>query len=162
MFGTQKSAAQAYAKVSVETGVAAADPHELIVMLFDGAIAAVQKALHAMQQGDIQNKGLLISKAISIIDSGLHASLDRNAGGEIAENLASLYGYMSHRLLIANLRNDAAMLNEITTLLNDLRSAWCAIKPQMADARPAAKPAGMSQKSSFENFTSRPTGFVTA
>lgn len=161
MFGSQKNAAQAYAKVSVETGVAAASPHELIVMLFDGAIAALHKAQLAMSAGEIEQKGLLISKAISIIDNGLYASLDRKAGGEIADNLASLYGYMSHRLLVANLRNDAAILQEVVKLLGDLRSAWCEIKTAVPPRQDAA-PAPARKAAAFDAFTPRPTGFVTA
>jgi flagellar protein FliS len=159
MFGSQKSAAQAYAKISVETGVAAASPHELIVMLFDGAIAALHKAQHAMEQGDIQSKGQLISKAITIINGGLYAALDRKAGGEIAENLGALYDYMANRLLVANLRNDVSILQEVNKLLGDLRSAWCEIKPAPRADAPAD---GRRTSSAYETYSSRPLNLATA
>lgn len=127
MFGTMKSGASAYAKVGVETGVMAASPHKLIVMLFDGAVAAVGSALVHMQTGNIPEKGKAISKAIQIIENGLRASLDRKAGGQIGENLDALYEYMQHRLLLANLQNDPAILDEVQRLLNELRDAWNAI-----------------------------------
>ena len=127
MFGTMKSGASAYANVGVETGVMAASPHKLIVMLFDGAVAAVGSALVHMQAGSIPEKGKAISKAIQIIENGLRASLDRKAGGQIGENLDALYEYMQHRLLLANVQNDPAILEEVQRLLNELREAWNAI-----------------------------------
>lgn len=127
MFGTMKSGASAYAKVGVETGVLAASPHKLIVMLFDGAVTAVGSALVHMRAGNIAEKGKAISKAIQIIENGLRASLDRKAGGQIGENLDALYEYMQHRLLMANLNNEPAILEEVNRLLNELRDAWNAI-----------------------------------
>lgn len=129
MFGSRQSGAGAYATVGVETGVAAASPHKLIVMLFEGAMVAVSSALHHMKTGDIAAKGQAISKAISIIDNGLRASLDKKVGGEIALNLDALYEYMSNRLLIANLKNQPQTLEEIYQLLKGLKDAWDAIAP---------------------------------
>lgn len=127
MFGSPQSGANAYAKVGVETGVSAASPHKLIVMLFDGAMVAVSTALQHMRVGNIPGKGQSISKAILIIDSGLRASLDKKGGGEIAMNLDSLYEYMSNRLLVANLKNQPDLLEEVHRLLKELSEAWDAI-----------------------------------
>ncbi|WP_298746336.1 flagellar export chaperone FliS, partial [uncultured Brevundimonas sp.] len=103
MFGSMKSGANAYAKVGVETGVMAASPHKLIVMLYDGALTAVRNGLTHMKAGNIPEKGAAISKAIQIIENGLRPSLDREVGGQIAEGLDSLYEYMARRLLTPNL-----------------------------------------------------------
>ena len=111
----------------METGVVAASPHKLIVMLFDGAVVALNQALLGMRGNDIEAKGKSLSKAIMIIDSGLRASLDKKAGGEIAEGLDSLYEYMSARLLTANLKNDTSIVEEVRRLLTELRDAWNAI-----------------------------------
>lgn len=127
MFGSRQTGVHAYAKVGMETGVVAASPHKLIVMLFDGALVALGTALHSMRDGNIGEKGKSISKAIMIIDSGLRAALDKKAGGEIAEGLDALYEYMSGRLLTANLTNDTAILEEVQRLLSELRDAWNAI-----------------------------------
>lgn len=127
MYTPTRNAANAYAKVSLETGVMAASPHKLIVMLFDGAKLAVSNALRHMQAGEIEAKGKAISQAMAIIGDGLHASLDKKAGGDLAVNLAALYDYMSQRLLTANLKNDAAMLEEVDGLLEQLRLAWVEI-----------------------------------
>ncbi len=127
MFGTARSAANTYAAVGMETGVVAANPHKLIVMLFDGAKTAVTNAMQSMKSGETESKGRAISQAIAIIDSGLRASLDKAAGGEIAVSLDALYEYMSNRLLMANLNNEPAILEEVSSLLNQLREAWEAI-----------------------------------
>ena len=127
MFGSSKSGASAYANVSIETDVALASPHKLIVMLFDGALSAVTSAEVFMKAGNIPAKGKSISKAIMIIDSGLRASLDKKVGGAIAESLDALYEYMSNRLLIANLKNQPELLREVHGLLMELKTAWDAI-----------------------------------
>lgn len=128
MFGSTPSGASAYSKVGLETGVSSASPHQLIVMLFEGALVALSCAQQHMREGNIPAKGHAISKAISIIDSGLRTSLDKNVGGELAQNLDSLYEYMSQRLLLANLRNQPEILDEVYRLLKDLKGAWDAIK----------------------------------
>ena len=136
MYSAAHKAIDAYANVGVETGVAAADPHKLILMLFDGTLAAISKARLAMARGEIAAKGAAISKAIEIIDAGLKASLDVKAGGVLAERLAALYDYMLNRLLAANLRNDAALLDEVGRLVNELRGAWAQIGAAAIEASP--------------------------
>jgi flagellar protein FliS len=127
--------------VGLETGIASASPHKLIVMLYDGALVALLSAKTNIAANNIAAKGSAISKAITIIDNGLRASLDKEAGGEIASNLDALYDYMSRRLLHANLKNDVPAIDEVHGLLADLREAWVAIgeKTEQAGA-PAAAP----------------------
>jgi flagellar secretion chaperone FliS len=132
MFGSSSSGANAYAQVGVETGVAAASPHRLVVMLFEGAMVAVASGLQHMQSGDIPSKGKAISKAISIIENGLRASLDKKVGGEIALNLDALYEYMCNRLLTGNLKNEPALLEEVYQLLKGLKDAWEVMTPAPA------------------------------
>lgn len=150
MFGSPRSGANAYAKVGMETGVVAASPHKLIVMLFDGALLALATALQHINTGNIAGKGQSISKAITIIDSGLRASLNKDAGGEIAESLDSLYEYMSNRLMLANLNNAPEMIDEVQRLLKDLKYAWEAIDPSAAAAPPVAPTAAHPQTSPYD------------
>lgn len=133
MFASRNAAVKAYARVAVETDIAAADPHKLVLMLFEGARLAVTKAKLHMGQKAIAAKGEAVSQAISIIDQGLKASLDVRAGGELGLKLYSLYEYMCHRLLIANLNNQPEILDEVGDLLRELHEAWASI-----GARPAA------------------------
>jgi flagellar protein FliS len=138
MFSSVRKAVDVYAQVGVETGVAAADPHKLILMLFDGTHAAICAARLAISRNDIAAKAAAISKAIAIIDGGLKASLDIKAGGVLAERLAGLYDYMLNRLLAANLRNDTELLDEVNRLIDELRGAWAQIG-QRSGAAPASE-----------------------
>jgi flagellar protein FliS len=133
------TAIKAYAKVDIESGVSAADPHKLISMLYQGALQAIANAKNSIMRKDIPAKGAAISKAILIIDDGLKASLDKEVGGELAQNLAALYDYMTSRLLVANMKNDMAALDEVARLLTDLKGAWESIRPTAA--APATAPA---------------------
>lgn len=142
MFGTMQRGVNAYAKVGLETGVVAATPHKLVVMLFDGALVAVLSAHIHMKAGNIAEKSAAISKAMLIIGGGLRASLDKKAGGEIAESLDSLYDYMGKLLLEANLRNQPEKLEEVRQLLSDLRDAWNAI-----GTAPGAQPTALADAS---------------
>ena len=156
MFGSsQARGANAYAKVGIETGVIAASPHKLIVMLFDGAIVAISNAVHHLGSGEVASKGQAISKAIAIIENGLRASLDKKAGGEIADSLDSLYEYMTARLLQANLENSDAMLTEVQNLLRDLKTSWEAIAPDKEVVNEAPKV-------NIDPLAPRPANFVEA
>lgn len=143
MFGNMKRGVNAYHNVSLETGITSASPHKLIVMLYDGALVALLGAKTNIAAGNIAAKGSAISKAISIIDNGLRASLDKNAGGEIAANLDALYDYMSRRLLHANLKNDVTIIDEVHGLLADLRGAWLEIGDKVQQPQQAAAPTAM-------------------
>ena len=116
-----------YQRVGVETGVESANPHKLILMLFEGAQEALARAKMHMKHNEIAEKGEMISKAIMIIDHGLKASLDMNAGGEMAYRLQALYDYMTNRLLMANVQNNPEIINEVNNLLKELHEAWNAI-----------------------------------
>ena len=129
MFGSPRNPVSAYASVSLETSVAEANPHQLIVLLLEGAKLAILTAKGHMVQGNIAEKGSAISKAIDIISNGLKASLDHEAGGDIAVKLDALYDYMVQRLLWANIKNESAALDEVVQLLSEILSAWTQIAP---------------------------------
>ena len=124
MFATLNNPAAAYSAAGIETIADTADAHELILMLFDGALVSISLAAHHLKSENIAAKGENISKAIDIIENGLKVSLDYRSGGALAERLGALYEYMCNRLLHANLRNDKAALEEVSGLLRELKSAW--------------------------------------
>ncbi|APZ07077.1 MULTISPECIES: flagellar export chaperone FliS [Kosakonia] len=130
-----KSGIQAYAQVGVESAVMSASPHQLVVLLFDGALSAMKKAAILIEQGDIPGKGQALTKAINIINNGLRAGLDHEVGGDLTANLDSLYDYMTRRLLQANLHNDLAAIDEVTLLLSNIADAWKEIGPTHQNAR---------------------------
>jgi flagellar protein FliS len=129
-----KSSLAAYRSVAAHSGVAAADPHKLIVMLMDGALERIVSARGAMEHGQPDARNHLIHKAVEIVQE-LRASLNTDAGGEIAANLADLYDYASKQLVRANLGNRPELLDEVGDLLRQIRSAWIQI-PAQQGARP--------------------------
>lgn len=163
MFGSTKSGANQYATVGLETGVVAASPHKLIGMLYDGAMIAIQSAIPAMKAGDISVKGNAISKAIMIIDNGLRASLNKDIGGEIALNLDALYAYMSNRLMLANVKNQTEILEEVYGLLKDLKSAWDTIGDAGTPAtEPAVQPAAVPKVSAYDALAPQTSRLIKA
>lgn len=130
MFGNNFNPIAAYAQGGLEAKVHSATPHQLIILLFEGASSAITVAKLHMERGEVAQKGKLISQAIDIITNGLKASLNLEAGGKLAEQLAALYDYMARRLLSANLENNPAVLDEVSTLLAEIHSAWIEIAPQ--------------------------------
>lgn len=137
MFGTYNKSIAAYRDVGLTTSVDSADPHQLIMLLFEGAQVALGMALRAMDDNLIAEKGKSLSKAIDIIDNGLKASLDLDRGEDLAGRLYALYEYMAERLLHANLRNDRAAIEEVSKLLSEIQSAWAEIRGQ---ATPPSSP----------------------
>jgi flagellar protein FliS len=133
-------AAQAYARIGLETGVAAASPQRLVVMLYDGALAAIADGRAHLVAGNTAPKGRALGKAIGIIDEGLKAALDPGQGGAIARQLMELYDYIAQRLLLGNARNDVGLLDEATRLLGELRDAWASLAARQDDA-PVPAPA---------------------
>lgn len=123
----------AYSSAQAHGGVAAADPHRLVVMLMDGAIERISAARGCMTRGETAEKARLLNRAVSIIGE-LRSSLDSKAGGPIAANLSELYDYMCRRLLKATAENRVEMLDEVSKLLNEIRTAWASI-PNEARAR---------------------------
>lgn len=115
-----------YRQVGVQTGVAAASPHQLVLMLYDGVLESIARAHGAIQADDVDAKGRAIGRATRIVDEGLKAALSP-AGGELTGNLAALYTYVSKRLLQAQLHNDTDALDECRRLVEPLRDAWAAI-----------------------------------
>jgi flagellar protein FliS len=144
MFSQGHTGANAYARVGVETGVMGASPHRLIVLLYQGARQAISQARMHLQQGNVADRGMAVSKAIRIVESGLQQSLNLEVGGEIAQRLNALYSYMTRRLLEANIQQSEAMLVEVDGLLATLEEAWVGIAPEVA--RMAAQPAAESMR----------------
>lgn len=140
MYAQTQAAATAYARVGLESGVVAASPHQLIVLLYEGAELAVRMAIRHIQDGDLEKKSAAIAKATSIILEGLRAALDPQQGGELAQQLDALYDYMIKRIMLAHLQNDTSPLHEVLGLLRELHEAWLQIGSSARTARPLAHP----------------------
>jgi flagellar protein FliS len=117
------AAMKQYKQVSVHSGIMDASPHRLIQMLMEGVLEKIALAKGGMANKNIVSKGENISKAIDII-GGLQSSLNKDAGGELAANLANLYDYMTRRLVDSNLRNDPRILDEVAGLMAEIKMGW--------------------------------------
>lgn len=113
-----------YRRMDLESDVLGADPHRLIVLLFDGAEAALTRAQACLAAKDINGKSEALVKAIEIINDGLAASLNTESGGELAGNLKALYDYMVSRLIHANVHMDPVAVSEVQKLLGEIAGAW--------------------------------------
>ncbi len=126
---TMRNFAKHYNKMAVQTGVDAGSPHRLVQMLLEGALEKIAIAKGHLTRGDMEEKGRHIRWAVSIIE-GLRASLDMEQGGDIARNLQDLYDYMKRVLLDAHVSNNTDQLDEISSLLREIKDAWDAISPE--------------------------------
>ncbi|MDO9167776.1 MAG: flagellar export chaperone FliS [Methylobacter sp.] len=117
------SAIKQYQQVSASSAVMGASPHRLVQMLMEGALERIAIARESMARNEIALKGQNIGVAINIV-GGLQASLNKEAGGAIAENLDNLYDYMVNRLLVANSQNDASILDEVFGLMVEIKMGW--------------------------------------
>ena len=114
-----QKAAHAY----LQTQVTTTTQGELLLLLYDGAIKFLNQAKEKIAERDYAGKGILISKALDIVNE-LDASLNLEKGGELAENLHKLYFYCSTRLLNANLKMDVTFIDEVIKILSGLRGAY--------------------------------------
>lgn len=117
-------ATSAYRQVGVQSLVDGASPHHLIKMLFDGLMVSINGARGAIERGDVAEKVRHIGKAVRILQEGLLSALDRERGGELANNLAVLYEYCVGRLTLANVRNDVKLVEEVAGLVGTVAQGW--------------------------------------
>jgi len=129
----RRPGAAAYQQTAVHAGVAAADPHRLVLMLMDGALERMASAKGAIANGSTELKARMIQRTIAIVDE-LRSSLNMEAGGEIAANLDALYDYFGRQLMRANMENRPELIDEVAGLMREVRSAWIALPGATARA----------------------------
>lgn len=134
-------AAAAYQRINVETSMHTIDQHQLVSLLYEGVLGAIATARGALARGDVSTKCGSISKAVRILEEGLMTALDRQAGGALADNLGALYDYSLRRLILANARNDDAMLHEVARLIEPIAQGWKDMKKSTNAANDVAQPA---------------------
>ena len=117
-------AASAYKTVGAQSSVDGADAHQLIVLVFDGLLQAVNAARGALTRGEVALKGEQIQRAVRLLEEGLKGGLDMARGGELARQLRALYDYCIERLTQANLRNDGEALAEVVRLVTPVAEGW--------------------------------------
>lgn len=109
-----------------EASITTQSKGRLIVMLYDGAIKFMKLAIREMEANNFAEKGRYMDKASNIINE-LNIILDMDAGGEIAQNLRSLYNFIRRNLSQANAKNDPQLVREMISLMESLNQGWKAI-----------------------------------
>ncbi|WP_320169345.1 flagellar export chaperone FliS [Maridesulfovibrio sp.] len=135
-------AAQAYLSTQIHT----TSKGELLIMLYDAAIKFMKQAKVKIDEKDYAAKGILISKAIEVI-SELTSSLNKEKGGELAENLSHLYLFCNTQLLQANLKMDTKKIDDVIKIIDGIASAYREIIPT-AEAQAAVPIESQSTPSS--------------
>ena len=120
-------------------------PEAIIERLYQAMERSLSAAKDAMEKRQTVIKGEKLGHALAIIGE-LQASLDMERGGEIARNLYDIYSFATHRLLMANVRNDAAMIDEVIRTIQPLSEAWTQLRKQQH---------GMSNSDSEESNVQR-------
>jgi len=124
----RRQSARRYADIALQTRVLSASPVQLITLLMEGALAAMRKAGLHLQEGNVAARGAAISKALDLVESGLKASVKREAGdgavNHMAEQLMTTYDAVAHHLLQANLTASQESLDLAQSLLANIHQAW--------------------------------------
>ena len=134
----RRPSASAYRDVGIRTAIEGASPHKLVSLLYSTLANQIAIARGAIARRDVAEKGRAITHAVRIIEEGLTAPLDMQAGGAIASNLRDLYDYMVQRLTLANLKSDEQLLSECSRLVESLREGWDGIADQVHSDRKVA------------------------
>lgn len=118
-----------YQSEATKAQVAGADPYIITQMLMAGVIDSLSLAKGAFERQDFEIKGKNLAKATNIIDA-LRTSLDFEAGGEVSQNLYSLYEYMQERLVDASAEKGTTAIEEVVNLFKPIKEAWDSIPPE--------------------------------
>lgn len=123
---------QHYQSVGVETSIMDADSHRLIQLLYQGALDAMAQAKGAIEREDIESRNSCLNKAVQIV-GGLRTFLDKDKGGEVADNLERLYEYVEVTLFEANMNNDASQIDHCAKLIREVKTGWDEIRDQAVE-----------------------------
>ncbi len=139
----------------LQTQVTTTSQGDILVMLFDGAVKFMNRAKDLLAVRDMAGKGIALSRALDIINE-LDSTLNTEKGGELAKNLHNLYTFCSNRLLMANLRADAAIVDEVLTVISGIRAAYAQIV-SLPEAQAAGQEAAASQHAAATHTRQTPS-----
>lgn len=116
-----------------EMEIRTASPLTLVVRFYDESIRMCRSAIEHQQSGNAVGRGEAVSRALALVGE-LRSALDHDAGGEIARNLDSLYGYVSECLVESSLQGEVLPIERAQGVLAELRDGWVQIQQQGATA----------------------------
>ena len=125
-------------------GISTSSQSQLILMMYDGALQAVNQSIECMNKKDISGQSRFILKTQDIINE-LSLALDMQQGGEVSKTLEQLYQFVLNQLIQANITSDLMYLESVLKVLSPLRDAWSRIaadtneKPQTQEPIPHGK-----------------------
>ncbi len=128
----------------LEQTVMGASPSRLVVIAYNTAIGCLESAIEMIEKGDIEGRWRSVEKATDLI-SELYMTLDHEQGGEIAQNLGCLYGFVLSRLPRINFYNDVQTAADAIAILEQLRDSWVEVDRLMvanSDTPASAESAG--------------------
>ncbi|AZQ85520.1 flagellar export chaperone FliS [Colwellia sp. Arc7-635] len=117
---------KAYKQVDVNSSLLESNPHQIILMMFDGMLQGIAVAKGAIERKDYELKSKSITKAINILEA-LRKSLDFESQPEISDNFDIMYSYCIDRLADISVSLDVSAFPEVVGMLKPLRDAWFAM-----------------------------------
>jgi flagellar protein FliS len=121
-------ALNAYATTARETAVSSARPVDLVVLVFQRVLDHLRHGRQMMQQHE--DSAVPLTKALQLINAGLQACLDRQQGGDIADNLGHLYEWASREIMLARIKKDSDRISSVIEVLSTVTSAWLELAAQ--------------------------------
>ena len=132
-----------------QMSVQGASPLGLVGMLYDGAIAAMQRAVMAIEAHDIEKKCHHLCRALAII-AQLEGSLNFELGGEVARTLQTFYQYVRAQAMKANIENSGDILRALIENLTTVRDAWREGERRLAAQGTSAPAEGSSARKDWD------------
>lgn len=119
----QDSGFNSYQQVDLDAQAAAANPHQLVLMLIDGLLDELIRVKGHITAQRLADKSAGINKCMNIL-MGLDSALDMESGGEIAANLHDLYEFSQVELFNASVHNDIERIGQVEVVMNNIREGW--------------------------------------
>lgn len=122
----QFAGANHYKSVDLGSRIEGATPHQLVQLMYDELIKAIDAMAVAVKRGDYAQRGEKQSRSLKIL-VGLETSLDFDKGGEIAGSLATIYREARRLLVAAGAENDAEKVGQVRAMIGEIATAWTQI-----------------------------------
>lgn len=120
-------------KAYPQTGENTSDSIKLVLMMYDGSINFLNKAIEYAETGDVRNTNIYVNKAREIIKE-LDNAVNDEVGGEFSKNLKKLYAFMNQHLIESIQKNESKGLDNVSAMLSDLRASWQYVDDRMPDS----------------------------